>query len=114
MGENTQETIVLSKHAYGGVDYRGTLYVDDTSDDDWVGLIFSYQSLEHFYALVSAKHTPSNIPKTHDKGPWRLVRVRSSTGATSSHLSAAIVNLQPIKNQTSILWIDPSRQVHWI
>ena len=54
---NSRATIALGIHAYTGVDFRlevnldgflsyplsGTLYVADKEDDDWVGLVFSYQ-----------------------------------------------------------------------
>ena len=110
MVRNEEDSLVLSKHSYNGVNYEGTLYVGDTVDDDWVGIIFSYQSLNRFYALISAKQSPGNH-KTLVKGGWRLVRVGSTTGGDTSHLAAAIVSTQSVRNQTTILWSDPARQV---
>ena len=56
---NSRATIALGIHTYSGVDFRwkenkglyliplsGTLYVADKEDDDWVGLVFSYQVVQ--------------------------------------------------------------------
>ena len=107
---NEEDSLVLSKHSYNGVNYGGTLYIADTADDDWVGIIFSYQSLNSFYALISAKQSAGH-QHTHDKGGWRLVRVVSSTGGETSHLAAAIVATKSVRDQTTVLWSDTDRQV---
>lgn len=39
---------------FGGVDFSGTLDVSEQTDDDFVGIVFSYQSNKQFY-LVSWK-----------------------------------------------------------
>ena len=39
---------------FGGVDFSGTLQVSTLQDDDFVGIVFSYQSNKRFY-LVSWK-----------------------------------------------------------
>ena len=39
---------------FGGVDFSGTVQVQTTHDDDFIGLVFSYQSNRKFY-LVSWK-----------------------------------------------------------
>ena len=39
---------------FGGVDFSGTLHVATAEDDDFVGIVFSYQNNKQFY-LVSWK-----------------------------------------------------------
>jgi len=88
----------------------GTLYVADKEDDDWVGLVFSYQSANAFYALISAKHccgptlSAGQRGKLRRQGPWRLVRVNSTTGVATRHLARAVVALRSVRDQTMVLW----------
>jgi syndecan 4 len=118
----------------------GTLYVADREDDDWVGFVFSYQvtveegshplqSANTFYAFLSAKQCcgPALSPGQRGKlrrqvdllkrpspsahqGPWRLVRVNSTTGVDTRHLARAVVALRSVRDQTTVLWTDPGRQ----
>ncbi len=51
---NSPPTSMLSKHMLNGIDFEGTLYVaDKRSDQDYVGLIFSFQVC-HFHRDLPA------------------------------------------------------------
>ncbi len=44
--ENSVGTMLLGKVRFGGVDFEGTIYVDDPNkDQDSVGFVFCYQVL---------------------------------------------------------------------
>ena len=53
------------------VDFNGLIRVVTTSDDDFVGFVFSFQDSSNFYAVYSSK-SGSN------QGPWKIVRVKST------------------------------------
>ena len=40
---NSAPGIAIGKESFSGVEYEGTLFVGDPYDDDWVGVIFSFQ-----------------------------------------------------------------------
>ncbi len=65
--------IFKGKTAYEGIDFTGTMFVQTQNDDDFIGLVFGYQSPRHFY-LVSWKQEGQQY--------WRSVKGRDST-ATS-------------------------------
>ena len=53
------------------VDFNGLIRVVTTSDNDFVGFVFSFQDSSNFYAVYSSK-SGSN------QGPWKIVRVKST------------------------------------
>ena len=72
-------SIGIGKDRLSAVDFSGTMMVDDDSDDDFIGFVFSYQDSSNFYVVYSARNT-----RSMDQGPWRIVRVASTTGPSSS------------------------------
>ena len=40
---NSAPGIAIGKESFSGVEYEGTVFIGDPYDDDWVGVIFSYQ-----------------------------------------------------------------------
>ena len=40
---NSAPGIAIGKESFSGVEYEGTLFIGDPYDDDWVGVIFSFQ-----------------------------------------------------------------------
>ena len=71
-------SIGIGTDRLSAVDFFGTMMVDTNSDDDFIGFVFSYQDSSNFYVVYSAKYTRST-----DQGPWRIVRVASTTGPSS-------------------------------
>ena len=46
-------SIGLSKTLFGGVDFNGTIFVDDDEDDDWV--------IHNFFILLHNGSHPKNV-----------------------------------------------------
>ena len=70
-------SIGIGKDRLSAVDFSGTMMVRTDSDDDFIGFVFSYQDSSNFYVVYSAKYTNSY------GGPWRIVRVASTTGPSN-------------------------------
>ena len=66
------------------VDFNGLIRVDDTSDDDFVGFVFSFQDSSNFYTVYS----PKDQSFGNDQGFWMIVRVNSTN---SGGLESGIV-----------------------
>ena len=94
--------MAIGKDRLSSVDFSGTIFVDTHNDDDFVGFVFSFQDSSNFYVVYSAKYT-----NVGSQGPWRIVRVASTTGP-SSQLNSALWNKDNVAGQTEILWQDPN------
>ncbi|XP_069991839.1 cartilage oligomeric matrix protein-like [Penaeus vannamei] len=64
---NSDPAIAVGDHVLGEVDFEGTFFIEDTSDDDFVGLIFGYQSNAKF-CVVSWKKAPQNWFNKAERG----------------------------------------------
>lgn len=47
--------MAIGSHRLGGIDYSGTFYIDDDSDDDMVGAVFSFIDNTKFYLATWKK-----------------------------------------------------------
>ena len=70
-------SIGIGEDRLSAVDFSGTMMVEDDYDNDFIGFVFSYQDSSNFYVVYSAKYTNSY------GGPWRIVRVASTTGPSN-------------------------------
>ena len=48
---NSAPGIAVGKERFSGVEYEGTIFVGDPYDDDWVGVIFSFQVSDIYYLI---------------------------------------------------------------
>ena len=54
---NSAPGIAIGSAKLSGMDFEGTLFVGahDPIDNDFIGLVFSFQDSSHFYLLMSAR-----------------------------------------------------------
>ena len=70
-GVNSAAAVAIGTDRLSAVDFSGTILVDDVSDDDWVGAVFSFQDTQNFYVMHASKDQSN-------QGPWKIVRVKSN------------------------------------
>jgi len=105
-GLNSRGSVAIGSDRLSSMDFSGTIFVDTTSDDDWVGFVFGFQDTSNFYAVFSSRNeTWNGNPST--QGPWKIVRVKSTTGP-SSELDRALTFTRSVPGQTEIIWEDPA------
>merc|ERR1711892_809515 len=97
-------SIALSSDFYQDVEFNGS-FTNLGSDDDWIGFVFGYQDIGHFYVALSPLLGNTHTTTT----PWRLTKVASETGDTSDEMMKAIMSDEDIAGQTTIL-LKPSDQ----
>lgn len=112
---NSDPGIAVSQVRFGGVDFSGTLDVSTQHDDDFVGIVFSYQSNKQFY-LVSWKQKDQvhwNVKPFRAKAVKgiQIKLVNSETGP-GSDLRQALWHSGDVKGQTKELWRD-SKEEGW-
>lgn len=111
--ENSDPGIAVGDVHFGGVDFSGTLQVATTHDDDFVGIVFSYQNNRKFY-LVSWKQ--------RDQVYWEVKPFRASAVAgiqiklvnsktgPGNDLRNALWHSGDAKGQTKELWRDANQR----
>ncbi|CAL4106126.1 unnamed protein product, partial [Meganyctiphanes norvegica] len=113
--ENSDPGLFFGNDVFGGVDFEGTFYIEDTRDDDYAGVVFSYQSNARFYMMQWKKRYQRywlSSPFVAEGEPAiTLKRVDSKTGPGDA-LRNALWHTGSIPDQTELLWTDP-RNVGW-
>lgn len=112
---NSDPGLAVGFHAFGGVDFEGTFFVDTEIDDDYVGFVFSYQDNAHFYTVMWKKASQTYWQAT----PFRAVaepgislkKIYSATGP-GQLMRNALWHTGDTDSQVRLLWKDP-RNVGW-
>ncbi|XP_042885175.1 cartilage oligomeric matrix protein-like [Penaeus japonicus] len=99
---NSAPGLAVGDASMESVDFEGTFFIEDTSDDDYVGFTFSYQSNAKFYAMMWKKANQG----TGLKGV-QLRLVNSATGPSNA-LADALWKTATTTNQVKLLWHDSS------
>lgn len=102
---NSDPAIVIGTENFNGLDYVGTMYVEDQSDDDFIGVLFGYQSNKKFY-LVSWKKAPQFYFDVQGDAGVEIKLIDSKTGV-GKVLGQALWKSTDTKDQVKILWKDP-------
>lgn len=111
--ENSDPGIAVGDVTFNGVDFNGTLRVGTQHDDDFVGLVFSYQNNKRFY-LISWKQSDQVY---WEMKPFRASAVRgiqiklvdSDTGP-GFELRNALWHSGDVKGQVKEIWRDTKLQ----
>lgn len=81
---NSDPGLLIGPNSYSSVDFSGTIFVDTTLDDDYIGVVFNYQSNKRFM-LVSWKQRGQDYWETSPfkasaRAGVQIQRVRSRSG----------------------------------
>lgn len=98
-----------------GVDFEGTFYIDDDTDDDFVGFVFSYQDNRRFYVVTWKKlYQPYWMPNPFRAvgDPGIMLRLVNSNTGPGELLRNSLWHNEDTPNQVKILWRDP-RKFGW-
>ncbi|KAH1000765.1 hypothetical protein HUJ04_013058 [Dendroctonus ponderosae] len=112
---NSDPGLAVGHDVLTGVDYEGTFFVDTEIDDDYVGIVFSYQDNRKFYTVMWKKNQQTYWQPT----PFRAVAepgiqiklVESETGP-GTHMRNALWHTGDTPKQVKLLWVDP-KNVGW-
>ncbi|XP_065180857.1 cartilage oligomeric matrix protein-like isoform X1 [Sycon ciliatum] len=108
---NADPSVVVSQQRFSSIIFEGGIYVASdpvNQDDDFVGIVFSFQSTNRFYIL----HWKRGEQPTFTDDPFRgfnfpgiqLKLVNSSTGINNTFLRYALWHHLDIEGETTVLW----------
>lgn len=112
---NSDPGLAVGFHAFGGVDFEGTFFVDTEIDDDYVGFVFSYQDNSHFYTVMWKKQTQTYWQATPFRAvaePGIQLKVVTSNTGPGQMLRNSLWHTGNTDNQVKLLWKDP-RNAGW-
>ncbi|XP_042858636.1 cartilage oligomeric matrix protein-like, partial [Penaeus japonicus] len=101
--KNANPALGIGDQSMGNVDFEGTFFIEDKSDDDYVGFVFSYQSNSKFYVMMWKK--VEQFWDTLAKKGVQLKLIDSATGP-GKKLRDALWFTGSTHNQTQLLWHD--------
>ncbi|XP_076289323.1 cartilage oligomeric matrix protein-like [Lasioglossum baleicum] len=112
---NSDPGLAIGPDVMSSVDFGGTFYVDNNSDEDFVGFVFAYQSNSKFY-VVSWKRERQEYweyaPFSAMGDPGIVLKLVNSNTGPGEHLRNSLWHHESVPNQTKVLWQDP-KKVGW-
>lgn len=97
---------VKGSDSFHGVDFEGTFFISDKSDDDFVGFVFSYQSNRKFY-FVSWKKGYQQYWKSEpflaDAYAGITIKLVNSTTGPGEFLRNSLWQTASVRGQTTLL-----------
>jgi len=106
---NSRPAIAVNRdYSFIDVEYNGTIYVQDETDNDWVGFVFGYKDMFNFYIVAANMHTKESAMWWHVK----KIQINSKSDDPNKY-GSLIKYLAIMKHQepdSTILWEDPKKQ----
>ncbi|XP_053213437.1 cartilage oligomeric matrix protein-like [Panonychus citri] len=112
---NSDPGLAVGYHAFAGVDFEGTMFVEANIDDDYIGFIFSYQDNRNFYTVMWKKAAQTYWRPTPFRAvasPGIQLKLVQSTTGPGEIMRNSLWHTGNTTNQVSLLWKDP-RNVGW-
>ncbi|XP_071850679.1 uncharacterized protein [Apostichopus japonicus] len=106
INDTEMPSMLIGLNGYGPVDYSGTWYVNGDMGENFMGIVFGYQSNRKFY-LVLWKHDNGNNPNYSPGLRGIQIKKVASSSGPSSTLANAIWYAQSTTGETELLWHDP-------
>jgi hypothetical protein len=97
---DSDPSLLVGQDSFSSVEYTGTLFVDTTVDDDYVGLVFNFQSNRRFMLVTwkqSSQYLWTNPRAVASAGLG--VRVIKSRKGPSRRLVSALWHQDDTRNQ---------------
>ncbi|KPM12068.1 thrombospondin-4-like protein [Sarcoptes scabiei] len=113
--KNSDPGLAVGYHSFGGVDFEGTLYIDEREDNDYVGFVFSYQDNSHFYVTMWKKAEQLYWESTPIRAlgePGIQLKLVHSNKGPGEFLRNALWKTNTTENHVKLLWKD-SRNIGW-
>ncbi|XP_042888974.1 cartilage oligomeric matrix protein-like isoform X2 [Penaeus japonicus] len=102
---NSDPGLAVGDAVMEDLDFEGTFFVEDKSDDDFVGFVFGYQSNAKFYVVMWKKRDQRAYGLANKGVTLKLV---DSTTGPSVALRDALWLSGSTPNQAKLLWQDTS------
>ncbi|XP_077965765.1 uncharacterized protein LOC120331376 isoform X2 [Styela clava] len=98
---NSDPSLAVGDTAFNGVDFNGTLFVNDDYDDDFIGFIFGFQDSSRFY-VAQWKQGDQDVAKA-----GLQIKVVETVTGPSKKLSDALWAGSSVEGQAKLIYIDP-------
>ncbi|CAL7945170.1 unnamed protein product [Xylocopa violacea] len=113
--ENSDPGIAIGPDRLLDVDFEGTFFIADKSDDDFVGFVFAYQDNSKFYVVTwkkGAQQYWENKPFIAIADAGIMLKLVNSSTGPGEYLRNSLWHKKDTPNQVKILWYDP-KKVGW-
>lgn len=107
---NSDPGLAVGYHAFGGMDFEGTVFVNTEIDDDYIGFVFSYQDNRHFYSVMWKKNSQTywkSAPFQAVAEPGIQIKLVASTTGPGRVLRNSLWHTGDTPNQVRLIWKDP-------
>ncbi|XP_071121965.1 uncharacterized protein [Mytilus edulis] len=107
LADTNGPSMLIGSQSYSSIRYSGTIYVRSDIGDNYVGIVFGYNSNRKFY-LVSWKTKNYNFDlKTYQAGIKGInIKVIDSNTGPGIDLAYGLWHSSSKENQTTVLWHD--------
>ena len=110
---NSDPGLAIGRDNLEGVNFEGTFFVNTRSDDDYIGIVFSYQSNRTFYVVMWKKSQQTyweRSPFTAVAKSGIQVKLVNSIQGPGEWLRNAMWHTGHTKNHVKLLWEDPNQR----